>query len=246
MTDGEESGGQTEPGWCSIGLHEELAQQCRSGLSAEQLAAGVHRELVGGLWDEIGALQLGFLVGAGLRPSMRLLDLGCGCLRGGVRFVRYLEAGHYFGLDPNAALLAAGYDVELARAGLQDRLPRTNLLVDAAFAGWRWGQTFDFGLAQSVFTHLPPARLHECLAELSRCFATGGRFYLTYFECPPGWAVERPRPHRSGGTTYRDRDPFHYRVEDLAACTRGLPWRFERIGEWGHPRDQHMALFTRR
>ena len=46
-----------------------------------------HREQVGGLWDEIGALQIDFLRAQGLRPGDTLLDVGCGCLRGGVHFV---------------------------------------------------------------------------------------------------------------------------------------------------------------
>ncbi len=53
----------------------------------------------------MGELQFKFLVGWGLRPGDFLLDVGCGCLRGGVHFVRYLEAGHYFGIDVNSSLL---------------------------------------------------------------------------------------------------------------------------------------------
>jgi hypothetical protein len=53
-------------------------------LPPEEIRAGVHRDLVGGLWEELGRLQFEFLVGAGLRPEMRLLDIGCGCPRGGV------------------------------------------------------------------------------------------------------------------------------------------------------------------
>ena len=38
-------------------------------LSDEEIAAGAHRELVGGLWDEIGPLQFYFLRSEGLRPG---------------------------------------------------------------------------------------------------------------------------------------------------------------------------------
>jgi hypothetical protein len=34
-----------------------------------EVAAGRHRESVGGRWDEIGALQADFLVSRGLRPA---------------------------------------------------------------------------------------------------------------------------------------------------------------------------------
>jgi hypothetical protein len=67
----------------------------------EVVAAGQQRSIVGGEWDEIGRLQFDFLNGAGLKPRHVLLDVGCGCLRGGVHFVAYLERGNYVGIDIN-------------------------------------------------------------------------------------------------------------------------------------------------
>ncbi len=43
-----------------------------------QVKAGQHREVIGGLWDEMGQLQLEFMRLHGLLPQHRLLDLGCG------------------------------------------------------------------------------------------------------------------------------------------------------------------------
>lgn len=55
----------------------------RRQLTESEIAQKVHRELVGGMWDEIGTLQFVFLRDHGLEPSQRLLDVGCGALRGG-------------------------------------------------------------------------------------------------------------------------------------------------------------------
>ncbi len=52
-------------------------------LTQEQIDAGTHRDMVGGMWEEIGRLQFEFLRARGLKPSHRLLDIGCGSLRGG-------------------------------------------------------------------------------------------------------------------------------------------------------------------
>jgi cyclopropane fatty-acyl-phospholipid synthase-like methyltransferase len=214
-------------------------------LSAEEIAAGVHREFIGGLWDTLGKLQFDFLVDQGLRPEMKLLDLGCGCLRGGLYFIPYLDPGNYFGIEANESLFAA-CEIELARAGLSDRMPLGNLLLNRDFEAWRLGAEFDFVLAQSVFSHLPDAWLRRCLSELARSVPFGGRFYATYFECPADWPREQPRTSAShGGTTFPDRDPYHYRVSDLQAATKNLPWKLEYAGPWGHPRAQHMALFVR-
>lgn len=215
-------------------------------LSALQIAGNAHRDFVGGLWDLAGANQLDFLVGRGLRPWMRVLDLGCGCLRGGLHLVRFLDCGRYYGIDVNASLLAAAW-LELEMAGLRPRLPIGNLLRSDELAGWRFGVDFDVVLAHSLFTHLPPQWLRRGLAEMVRYVKVGGRVFVTYFEWPPGWPAEQPLAHQPGGiVSYSDRDPFHYRVADLRAATAGLPWELEVEGRWAHPRDQRMALFTRR
>ncbi|HXT52374.1 MAG TPA: class I SAM-dependent methyltransferase [Thermoanaerobaculia bacterium] len=214
-------------------------------LTPLEIAEGKHRDLVGGLWDLAGPQQLRFLVARGLRPWMRLLDLGCGCLRGGLPLVQFIDPGRYYGIDVNASLLAAGL-LEVEVAGLADRLPPGNLLRSDALEGWRFGVDFEVVLAHSLFTHLPPAWLRRCLGEMERYVPPGGRFFATYFEWPEGLPAEDPLEHQPGGiVSFADRDPFHYRVEDLRRCAAGLPWELEVIGEWGHPRDQRMALFTR-
>lgn len=215
-------------------------------LSDAEIAAGVHREQVGGLWEELGRLQLDFLIARGLVPSMRLLDVGCGCLRGGVELVRFLEPGNYFGLEVNASLLKAGWH-ELAAAGLAGRLPPGNLLLDGEFGAARFGVPFDLAIAQSVFTHLPANLVRRCLIELARAVVPGGRFFATFFECPEGAPAALERVHEPGGiTSYLDHDPYHYRFGDFLWLADALPWRVERIGGWGHPRGQRMLLFERR
>src|SRR5437868_130600 len=81
-----------------------------------------HRVAVGGMWEEVGRLQLDFLVSRGMLPGHRLLDLGCGSLRGGIHFVGYLEPEQYVGVDASAELLVTGR-LELQRAGLLGRKP---------------------------------------------------------------------------------------------------------------------------
>jgi SAM-dependent methyltransferase len=223
-----------------------LPNQYERPLSPAEIEAGVHREWVGGLWGRVGELQFDFLRARGLQPSMRLLDVGCGCLRGGIHFVRWLEPGHYFGLDVNESLLVAGRQ-ELAAVGLDTRLPPGNLQVSAEFEGGKFRVDFDMVLAQSVFSHLPASWLRRCLLQLERCTRPGAQFYATYFHCPDDWPWSQPRFDAAHeGTTYPDRDPFHYRVADLRQAADGLAWRFEPLGAWNHPRGQHMALFLRR
>ena len=128
---------------------------------------GAHREVVGGLWDEIGDLQCRFLIDHGLKPEHALLDIGCGSLRGGVRFIRYLYAGNYVGVDINQSLLDAGFDVEAKAAELQNKMPRENLVCLSDFEFARLGRQFDFVVAHSLFTHLTFNRIRRCLEQLA-------------------------------------------------------------------------------
>lgn len=209
-------------------------------LTSAEIAAGAHREFVGGLWDEVGRLQLEFLRGRGLVPGHRLADVGCGALRGGVHFVRYLDPGHYHGLDLNASLLDAGRR-ELAAAGLAGRDAR--LLADDAFRVRLFGTAFDVAIAVSVFTHLPMNAIVRCLAEVGASLAQGGTFYASYFEAP------RPAylgllAHSPGDiVTQYDSDPYHYAFEEIATMASLGGLMATRIGDWGHPRGQRMAAF---
>src|SRR6266850_3455631 len=139
--------------------------------------AGKHRESVGGLWDEVGQLQVDFLVSRGLMQHHKFLDIGCGSLRAGVKLVKYLHAGHYAGTDLHESLRTAGYDIELAKEGLTYKLPRSNLVADGEFDFSWCPMRFDFALAQSVFTSLPFNFLRICLERLANFVVPGGKLF---------------------------------------------------------------------
>lgn len=210
------------------------------------VAKGDHREAIGGLWDKVGQLQIDFLRREGLLPHNRLLDVGCGSLRAGVRFVRYLEAGHYFGLDLNRSLIDAGFENEIRPLGLDDRLPRENLIDDADFNVERFKVRFDFAIALSVFTHLPLDVIRVCLERMPVAMVPDGRFYASFFEASSDRPTHIPVMHSEDGIqTYAGRDPYHQRFSDFEHLCVGLPWKLDYIGEFGHPRGQRMLRFTR-
>jgi len=203
-----------------------------------------HRELVGGLWDEIGTLQFDFLRANGLTPQSKLIDIGCGCLRGGVYFVDYLGPGNYFGMDISDELLTAGYEIELRQRGLQDKLPRANLVADGAFQFAKFPVTFDFGVAVSLFTHLPASHVRQCLAQLAPKMVEGGTLFATFFLVSADHSTG-PVDHPHGIQSFDHRDPYHFRLEQMEDLCAGLPWRPQVIGDWGHLRDQRMVRFRR-
>lgn len=212
---------------------------------ADEVSHNHHREIIGGAWDEIGKLQFDFLRANGLSPSSKLVDIGCGCLRGGVYFADFLDFGNYYGMDISERLLDAGYDVELKNRGVRHKVPRTNLVADGEFQFAKFPVTFDIAIAQSLFTHLPADLVRLCLSRLSGRMKRGGKLFGTFFfipeHHPDGQSFTRPRDVQ----TFDRKDPFHYRFSQVEGLCEGLPWRPSLIGEWGHPRDQQMVLFQR-
>lgn len=211
------------------------------------LSAGQHRQLIGGLWEQMGRKQFEYLLTEGLQPGDRLLDIGCGCFRAGVHFVAYLTPGHYYGIDISQALIEAGYDREIVRAGLAQRLPRSNLIAGEDFDVSALGVTYEFALAQSVFTHLPLSAFTQCLTALAPWMRPGGVLLATFFEAPhpsrdfPTW-VQQP----AGFATHGDRDPFHFSAEEILEVTRTVPgWAGTWVGDWSHPRSQKMLKVVR-
>ncbi|MEP7328359.1 MAG: class I SAM-dependent methyltransferase [Betaproteobacteria bacterium] len=212
-------------------------------LTPDEIAAGAHRDFVGGLWDEVGTLQFEFMRATGLQPAHRLLDMGCGALRGGLHFIRYLDAGHYCGMDINASLLDAGR-CELVAAGLADKEPQ--LLDDSNFAAHRFGQQFDAAIAVSVFSHLPLNHIVRCLTEVGRVLAPGASFYASFFAAPASAWLE-PLRHSPGEIVTRyDADPFHYGLAEMEWAAGLAGMRVRLVGDWSHPRSQQMLAFSLR
>lgn len=209
-------------------------------LTDDEIAAGAHRQMVGGMWDEIGRLQFDFLRARGFAPSDRLLDIGCGALRGGLHAINFLEPGNYYGLDSNRSLLEAGRR-ELELAGLEPKQP--HLALNDRFELGLFKQQFEYLLALSVFTHLFANHIVRCLAEVRNVLRPGGQFFATFFLAPHSVHLT-PIGHQPGGiTTHYDRDPFHYSGEEIEGMARLAGLSVEVIGEWNHPRAQQMVRF---
>jgi SAM-dependent methyltransferase len=185
-------------------------------------------EAVGGMWEEMGQLQLDFLLLMGLRPADRLLDIGCGTLRGGRHFIRYLESGGYTGIDISKEAIAYARSL-VDMEGLAAKRPR--LLIsrnrDLKFEEFA-GETFDVLLAQSVFTHLQPEHIEECFRHVSSIMHPASTFYFTYAQGPE-FTQTRVKDFRYPPTFFQHMaDRYDLHLADHSA-------------DYPHPRGQLMA-----
>jgi SAM-dependent methyltransferase len=210
----------------------------------EDIAAGKHRDFIGGHWETHGENQLNFLTGQGLTPGDKFLDVGCGSLRAGRHLVDFLDPGNYYGIDANRSLIQAGYDVEFTDEQ-RARLPVANLRANDRFDG-DFGVAFDMAIAQSVFTHVSLNHVRLCLFRLAKLVRPGGKFYATFFEQPQSTPLDKIVQKQEGGRPlFSEQNVYWYYRDDLKWAAGYSPWQFRYIGNWGHPAGQKMVEYTR-
>ncbi|MBA2529132.1 MAG: class I SAM-dependent methyltransferase [Euzebyales bacterium] len=129
-------------------------------------------------WMAIGKLQYDYLLSHGLQPADRMLEIGCGNLRAGWRFISYLEPGHYYGVDISPDVLFAAQET-ITRFGLQDRLPTLTPVRDLKL-GFLPPQHFTVIHAHSVFSHSPLDVMDECFTHVGRILHPDGFFDFTF------------------------------------------------------------------
>lgn len=103
------------------------------------------------LFEDAGRKMLMVLLNEGLMPYSKLLDIGCGCLRGGYWTIRFLDKDNYFGIEPNKAMLSEGLKCLFTEEILTQKRPKFdhNDQFDASV----FNTNFDFFMARSIWTH---------------------------------------------------------------------------------------------
>ncbi|RBM05490.1 class I SAM-dependent methyltransferase [Streptomyces sp. PT12] len=183
-------------------------------------------------WLALGRMQFDYLRGHGLRPAHRMLEIGCGNLRAGWRFIDYLDTGHYYGIDISPDILISAKKT-LVTYELQDKLPYLTPTRDLTF-DFLPEAHFDVVHAHSVFSHSPPHVIDQCLAHVGRILAPGGFFDFTF-------------DRTEGREHHVLREDFYYRTETLVSLAQRHGLRAEFMDDWEQlPHGQSKLRVTAR
>ena len=182
-------------------------------------------------YDLIAAMTFNLLTTLGLRQHHSLLDIGCGSLRIGRLLIPYLNRGKYFGIEPAEWLVAEGIKQELGETVVQTKRP-TFFFTDSPETVVRAKVSFDFALAQSIFSHCGLDLIKDWLSAVSRSLTPGGVLLATFL----------PGDEDSPRTGWIYPDCVNYRATTLEFAAAEVNLRFE-ILDWKHPR-QTWALFA--
>ncbi len=191
-----------------------------------------HRRYVGGQWDKIGKMQFDFIVTRGMKTTDCFLDVACGALRGGVHYINYLEKGNYLGIDKEQSLIDVGIEKELGKELYDAKAPE--FVLSDSFEFEKFSKKPQYAIALSLFTHLNPDDIQFCLRTQGAFVEPGHQFYATFFEGKSG--TNRDASHSL--------DHFEYSKEEMIGFGKKSNWAPTYIGNWDHPRDQMMMLYT--
>lgn len=141
-------------------------------------------------WNVMAEAQLKILLDKGLKPEHTLLDFGCGMGRLAVNAIQYLNDGNYAGIDADERYMNICTDL------VKPIEKSCQLLLNREFAFEKFNMTFNYGMAQSVFTHLSDDQVRRCVAQLCKVMAKGGCFVFSYIETnyPIGLVYEGEYP----------------------------------------------------
>ena len=182
-------------------------------------------------YDLVAAMTFNLLTTLGLRQQHSLLDIGCGSLRIGRLLIPYLNRGKYFGVEPNEWLVDEGIRRELGETLVQIKRP-TFFFSDSPDTISQAKMSFDFALAQSIFSHCGLDLINGWLSAISRSLARDGALVATFLIGEEDFA--------QAGWIYPD--CVNYRPATLERAAKDVNLRFE-ILDWKHPR-QTWALFA--
>lgn len=182
-------------------------------------------------YDVVSALQFNLLTLLGLREHHRLLDLGCGSLRGGRLFIPYLQAERYFGIEPNEWLVEEGIAHEVGKELIALKQPRFAHNDDFNLDVFGNDACFDFILAQSIFSHAGSSQIRHCLVSSRKVLSSSGLLVATFGERSEDQAVDEwVYP---GLNFYRWSTLAQYCVEAGLHC---------RKIDWPHPQQTWFAV----
>jgi hypothetical protein len=136
-----------------------------------------HHRAYGRPWC-LGRYYFEFMVSHGLRPDDRFLDFGCGSGRLGMWLIRYLRAGHYFGIDAHLASLKAFSEYEIPSNGLAYKVPR--LLHDDACSLVHFDTRFAAIADLYVSLHLPLNLVRRVYTTFSQYLEDDGRILVPH------------------------------------------------------------------
>lgn len=188
-------------------------------------------------YDFMGATQFRLVTAFGLREDHVYLDIGCGSLRAGKLILQYLLPGGYHGIEPNRWLIDDAIANEIGETLIRIKEPRFSHSDDFDLQGF--GRSFDFLMAQSIFSHTGVGLFRETLAKAPGVMNETSQFFFTAVtQLDPG---RMPKGSTAEGWIYPG--CVRFGTEEVLSICRDVGLHAQRL-DWFHPRQTWFRAVT--
>lgn len=182
-------------------------------------------------YDLIAAMVFNLLTCLGLRQHHSVLDVGCGSLRVGRLLIPYLQAGKYYGVEPNEWLVKDGILNETGQDLIRVKQPVFS--YRASLSEFSEPLGIDFAVAQSIFSHCSLGLMDQWLREISAHLNDRGALLATFL----------PGEEDFDGDGWIYPGVVKYRPQTVRAFAEMNELKFQML-DWKHPR-QTWAIFAK-
>ena len=126
---------------------------------------------------EEGTAQLAILMYHGCKPSDTVFELGCGALIAGYPIMQYLDAGNYFGIEPNKWLVEDSLKIPQIKETASQKSPR--IAHNTEFDGSEFKTKFDYVIGHSIFSHAAHWQWPLFLKNIDTCVGPGSKILVS-------------------------------------------------------------------
>ena len=172
-------------------------------------------------FEDAGRRQFVALLGEGLCPESKVLDIGCGCLRTAYWLIRFLDPGCYHGIEPAHSRVEYGLQHLFSPQLLAAKQPRFDF--NPHFDSSVFATRFDYFLAGSIWTHASKRQIEATLESFLRDSSPTGVFLPSYL--PALSPNEDYQGDRWVGTSHESDTP--------GVIRHALPWIAEQCQKRG-------------
>ncbi|CED70305.1 putative SAM-dependent methyltransferase [Aliivibrio wodanis] len=180
-------------------------------------------------YDFMGATQFRLLCTLGLRSEHKVLDLGCGSLRAGRFLISYLEPDNYHGIEPNEWLIKEAIKNQIGDGMVDIKRPKFD--HNSSFNTAAFDTSFDFIIAQSIFSHTGLDLLSNALANIQASLNEDGLALVTF--------IKGTEDFKGEGWIYPGCVSFSPKTIKESALKSGL---YSKELPWYHPRQTWFLL----
>ena len=182
-------------------------------------------------YDLVSSMVFNLLTCLGLRQDHKVLDIGCGSLRVGRLLIPYLNAGNYFGVEPNSWLVDDGIKNETGRDQIE--IKRPTFSFHDSLEEFKTPLKLDFAIAQSIFSHCGKDLIEAWLSQVSFHLKNNGALIATF--------LIDDSDFEGSGWVYPECVKFN--PETIAEIASSFDFDFTLL-DWSHPR-QSWAVFSK-